>query len=66
MQQMKRTLQMNKINKEKEMQQEIMSLKAENATLKDEIRQFANGLQIIARKLKESNDENKRLKEAQQ
>ena len=62
MHQMKRTLQMQKINKEKEMQQEIMSLKAENATLKDEIRQFADWMSIIARQLKDATRENERLK----
>ena len=39
---MKRSETMNRINKEKEMQREIMSLKAENQNLKDEIRQFAD------------------------
>ena len=39
---MKRTQTMNKINKEKEMQNEIMMLKNENQQLKDEIRQFAD------------------------
>ena len=33
---------MQKINKEKEMQREIMILKNENQQLKDEIRQFAD------------------------
>lgn len=62
MQQMKRSLAMNKINKEKEMQNEIMCLKNENAQLKDEIRQFADGMSIIARQLKESTRENAELK----
>ena len=39
---MKRTQTMNKINKEKEMQNEIMMLKNENQQLKNEIRQFAD------------------------
>lgn len=39
---MKRSLAMNKINKEKEMQNEIMCLKNENTQLKEEIRQFAD------------------------
>ena len=63
--QMKRSETMNRINKEKEMQREIMSLKAENQNLKDEIRQFADWFQILARKLKESNEENKKLKQTQ-
>ena len=55
MNQMKRELQMNRINKEKEMQRENMILKQENQNLKDEIRQFADWFQILARKLKEAN-----------
>lgn len=62
MQQMKRSLAMNKINKEKEMQKEIMSLKSENQMLKNEIRQFADALWIISRKYKEQLQENTRLK----
>lgn len=65
LQQMKRTQTMNRINKEKEMQREIMSLKAENKQLKDEIRQFADWFQVIARKLKEANAENEKLKQTQ-
>ena len=62
MQQMKRSPAMNKINKEKEMQKEIMSLKSENQMLKNEIRQFADALWIISRKYKEQLQENTRLK----
>ena len=65
MDQMKRSNTMQKINKEKEMQREIMSLKAENKQLKDEIRQFADWFQVIARKLKEANAENEKLKQNQ-
>lgn len=65
MQQMKRSLQMNKINKEKEMQNEIMCLKNENQMLKNEIRQFADALWILSKKYKESLQENKKLKETQ-
>ena len=60
--QMKRSETMNRINKEKEMQREIMSLKAENKQLKDEIRQFADWFQVIVRKLKDATRENERLK----
>lgn len=62
MQQMKRSIAMGKINKEKEMQKEIMSLKSENQMLKNEIRQFADALWIISRKYKEQLQENTRLK----
>lgn len=62
MQQMKRSIAMEKINKEKEMQKEIMSLKSENQMLKNEIRQFADALWIISRKYKEQLQENTRLK----
>lgn len=62
MQQMKRSNTMQKINKEKEMQREIMILKNENQQLKDEIRQFADGISIIAHQLKESNRENAELR----
>lgn len=65
LQQMKRTQTMNRINKEKEMQREIMSLKAENKQLKDEIRQFADWFQVIVRRLKEANAENEKLKQTQ-
>lgn len=44
------------------MQREIMMLKNENQQLKEEIRQFADGMSIIARQLKEANRENERLK----
>lgn len=62
LQQMKRTQTMNKINKEKEMQNEIMMLKNENQQLKDEIRQFADWMSIIAKQLKESTRENAELR----
>lgn len=55
MNQMKRDLQMQKVNKEKEMQKEIMILKKENEDLKEEIRQFADWFWLLARKLKEAN-----------
>lgn len=55
MNQMKRDLQMQRLNKEKDMKQEIMMLKNENADLKNEIRQFADWFQLLARKLKEAN-----------
>ena len=55
MNQMKRDLQLQRLNKEKDMKQEIMILKNENAELKNEIRQFADWFQILARKLKEAN-----------
>ena len=42
MNQMKRDLQLQRLNKEKDMKQEIMILKNENAELKNEIRQFAD------------------------
>lgn len=66
MDQMKRSNTMQKINKEKEMQREIMILKNENQQLKDEIRQFADWMSIIARQLKDATRENERLKKAQQ
>ena len=62
LQQMKRTQTMNKINKEKEMQNEIMMLKNENAQLKEEIRQFADWMWIIVKQLKESTRENAELR----
>ena len=62
LQQMKRSQTMNKINKEKEMQNEIMMLKNENAQLKEEVRQFADWMSIIARQLKDATRENERLK----
>lgn len=62
MDQMKRSNTMQKINKEKEMQREIMILKNENQQLKDEIRQFADWMSIIARQLKDATRENERLK----
>lgn len=62
MQQMKRSQAMNKINKEKEMQNEIMCLKNENTQLKEEIRQFADWMSIIAHQLKESTRENAELR----
>lgn len=55
MNQMKRDLQLQRLNKEKDMKQEIMILKNENAELKNEIRQFADWFQLLARKLKEAN-----------
>lgn len=65
MNQMKRDLQMQKVNKEKEMQREIMCLKKENSELKEEIRQFADWFWILARKYKEANQEIQKLKNAQ-
>lgn len=65
MNQMKRELQMQRLNKEKEMQQEIMLLKKENSELKEEIRQFADWFWILARKLKESNKELEKYKHTQ-
>ena len=62
MDQMKRSNTMQKINKGKEMQREIMILKNENQQLKDEIRQFADWMSIIARQLKDATRENERLK----
>ena len=62
MDQMKRSNTMQRINKEKEMQREIMILKNENQQLKDEIRQFADWMSIIARQLKDATRENERLK----
>lgn len=62
MNQMKRDLQLQRLNKEKDMKQEIMilknekaELKNENAELKNQIRQFADWFQLLARKLKEAN-----------
>lgn len=55
MNQMKRDLQLQRLNKEKDMKQEIMILKNENAELKNKIRQFADWFQLLARKLKEAN-----------
>ena len=62
MQQMKRSNTMQKINKEKEMQREIMILKNENQQLKNEIRQFADWMSIIVKQLKESTRENAELR----
>lgn len=59
---MHRRFQDNIGNKEKQMEREIMMLKKENSELKDEIRQFSNGFNILARKFKEVNKENEMLK----
>lgn len=60
--QMKRSMTMQRINKEKEMQREIMILKNENQQLKDEIRQFADWMSIVARQLKDATRENAELR----
>lgn len=65
MNQMKRDLQLQRLNKEKDMKQEIMILKNENAELKNEIRQFADWLQLLARKLKEANKKLERYEKTQ-
>lgn len=65
MNQMKRDLQMQRLNKEKDMKQEIMILKNENEDLKNEIRQFADWFQLLARKLKEANKKLERYEKTQ-
>ena len=72
MNQMKRDLQLQRLNKEKDMKQEIMilknekaELKNENAELKNQIRQFADWFQLLAKKLKEVNKELDRYKKTQ-
>lgn len=65
MNQMKRDLQLQRLNKEKDMKQEIMILKNENAELKNEIRQFADWFQLLARKLKEVNKKLERYEKTQ-
>ena len=59
---MHRRFQDNIGNKEKQMEREIMMLKKENSELKDGIKQFSNGFNILARKFKEVNKENEMLK----
>ena len=59
---MHRRFQDNIGNKEKQMEREIMMLKKENSELKDEIKQFSNGFNMLARKFKEVNKENEMLK----
>ena len=51
-------------NKEKQMEREIMMLKKENSELKDEIRQFSEWYNLLARKYKELNTDYKRLEDA--
>lgn len=65
MNQMKRDLQLQRLNKEKDMKQEIMILKNENTELKNEIRQFADWFQLLARKLKEANKKLERYEKTQ-
>ena len=65
MNQMKRDLQLQRLNKEKDMKQESMLLKNENAELKNEIRQFADWFQLLARKLKEANKKLERYEKTQ-
>lgn len=65
MNQMKRDLQLQRLNKEKDMKQEIMILKNENAELKNEIRQFADWFQLLARRLKEANKKLERYEKTQ-
>lgn len=65
MNQMKRDSQLQRLNKEKDMKQEIMILKNENAELKNEIRQFADWFQLLARKLKEANKKLERYEKTQ-
>jgi len=54
---------LRKSNKEKELQQEIMELKEENARLRKQIGNFSDLTWILARQLKEAKHEVKYMKE---